>query len=224
MPRVAFLTLLVSVCASAQDDAVHRVARAYLDALTGAGDEAARDSLLGGVTMNASMARIGSWRVISEDPVRKETAALETAAQLMGDLDKAGRSMLANSLTESAALSNDLQVRDLSEADGKKLLAPTRESAMRFFRTLPLLSYIARVSKPVYWHPKNPIRPLLARAGTDGTYTLEVYRMEIESLDGPRKEVRRWPLRVLRFTTSKGLDTGWNSSGLRLERRLRRLR
>ena len=209
MPRVAFLTLLVSVCASAQDDAVHRVARAYLDALTGAGDEAARDSLLGGVTMNASMARIGSWRVISEDPVRKETAALETAAQLMGDLDKAGRSMLANSLTESAALSNDLQVRDLSEADGKKLLAPTRESAMRFFRTLPLLSYIARVSKPVYWHPKNPIRPLLARAGTDGTYTLEVYRMEIESLDGPRKEVRRWPLRVLRFTTSKGLDTGW---------------
>ena len=33
--------------------------------------------------------------------------------------------------------------------------------------------------------------------------------MTIESLEGPRKEVRRWPLRVLRFTTSRGLDTGW---------------
>jgi hypothetical protein len=207
--RLALLPLLVSLSAAAQEDPVHQVARAYLDALTGAGDDAARESLLGGVTMNASIATIGSWRIIAEDPVRKETGALQTAAQLMTDLDKAGRVTLANLLNQSGALSNDIQVRELSEAEANKLLAPTRERASRFVRTLPVLAYIARVSKPVYWHPKNPIRPLLAQAGTDGNYSLEVHRMTIESLEGPRKEVRRWPLRVLRFTTSRGLDTGW---------------
>ena len=199
----------MSFGAGAQEDPVHHLARAYLDALIGVGDDAARDSLLGGVTMNASIATIGSWRIIAEDPVRKETGALQTAAQLMSDLDKAGRSTLANLLNQSGALGNDVQVRELSEAEANKLLAPTKERASRFFRTLPVLAYVARVSKSVYWHPKNPIRPLLAQAGSDGTYTLEVHRMTIESLEGPRKEVRRWPLRVLRFTTSRGLDTGW---------------
>lgn len=209
MPRVGLLTLLLSLGAAAQEDAVHQVARAYLDALTGTGDDAARESLLGGVTMNASIAAIGSWRIIAEDPVRRETAALQTASEMMADLDRAGRATLASLLNQSGALSNDVQVRELSEAEANKLLAPTRERASRFNRTLPVLAYIARVSKPVYWHPKNPVRPLLAQAGTDGTYTLEVHRMTIESLEGPRKEVRRWPLRILRFTTSRGLDTGW---------------
>jgi len=209
VPRVALLTLLVSLGAAAQEDAVHQLARAYLEALTGAGDDAARESLLGGVTMNASIATIGSWRIIAEDPVRRETGALLTASEMMSELDKAGRATLASLLNQSGALSNDVQVRELSEAEANKLLAPTRERASRFNRTLPVLAYVARVSKPVYWHPKNPIRPLLAQAGTDGTYTLEVHRMTIESLEGPRKEVRRWPLRVLRFTTSRGLDTGW---------------
>ena len=159
--------------------------------------------------MNASIASIGSWKIIAEDPVRKESAALQTAAQLMADLDKSGRATLANLLNQSGALSDDVQVRELSEAEANKLLAPTKERASRFHRALPVLAYVARVSKPVYWHPKNPIRPLLAQAGADGTYSLEVYRMTIESLEGPRKEVRRWPLRVLRFTTSHGLDTGW---------------
>jgi hypothetical protein len=185
------------------------VARAYLDALIGTGDDAARETLLGGVTMNASIATIGSWKILAEDPVRKESASLLTASQLMTDLDKSGRATLAALLNQSGAVSNDIQVRELSESEANRLLAPTKERASRFFRTLPVLAYVARVSKPVYWHPKNPIRPLLAQAGTDGTYSLEVYRMTIESLEGPRKEVRRWPLRVLRFTTSKGFDTGW---------------
>jgi len=207
--RLALLPLLVSVGAAAQDDPVHQVARAYLDALTGAGDDAARESLLGGVTMNAQIATIGSWRIVAEDPVRKETASLQTANQLMSDLDKSGRSTLAALLNQSGALSNDIEVHELSEAEANRLLAPTKERASRFFRTLPVLAYVARVSKPVYWHPKNPIRPLLTQAGSDGTYSLEVHRLTIESLEGPRKEVRRWPLRVLRFTTSRGLDTGW---------------
>jgi len=207
--RFALLALLVSFGAGAQEDPIHQIARAYLDALTGAGDDAARETLLGGVTMNASIATIGSWRIVSEDPVRKETGGLQTAGQLMTELDKAGRATLANLLTQSGAVGNDVEVRELSEAEANRLLAPTKERASKFHRTLPVLAYIARVSKPVYWHPKNPIRPLLAQAGTDGTYSLEVHRMTIESLEGPRKEVRRWPLRVLRFTTSRGLDTGW---------------
>ena len=209
MSRIALLTLLVSSGALAQDDPVHQVARAYLDALTGAGDDAARESLLGGVTMNASIASIGSWRIVAEDPVRKESGALATAAQLMTDLDRAGRATLAALLKQSGAVGNDMEVRELSESEASRLMAPTKERASRFVRTLPVLAYVARVDKPVYWHPKNPVRPLLAQAGTDGTYALEVHRMTIESLEGPRKEVRRWPLRVLRFTTSRGLDTGW---------------
>ena len=200
----------MSFGAGAQEDPVHQVARAYLDALVGVGDDGARESLLGGVTMNASIATIGSWRIIAEDPVRKETGALQTAAQLMADLDKTGRATLANLLNQTGATSsNDVEIRELSEAEANRLLAPTRQSASRFVRTLPVLAYIARVSKPVYWHPKNPIRPLLTQAGNDGNYSLEVHRMTIESLEGPRKEARRWPLRVLRFTTSRGLDTGW---------------
>ncbi|HET6982956.1 MAG TPA: hypothetical protein VFI53_12490, partial [Myxococcaceae bacterium] len=162
MPRIALLALLVSFGATAQEDPVHQIARAYLDALTGAGDDAARDTLLGGVTMNASIASIGSWKIVAEDPVRKESGALQTASQLMADLDKSGRATLANLLNQAGAVGNDVEVRELSEAEANRLLAPTRDRASRFVRTLPVLAYVARVSKPVYWHPKNPIRPLLA--------------------------------------------------------------
>ncbi|HEY1417847.1 MAG TPA: hypothetical protein VGF41_08070, partial [Myxococcaceae bacterium] len=98
----------MSFGAGAQEDPVHQIARAYLDALTGVGDDAARDALLGGVTMNASIASIGSWRIIAEDPVRKESGALGTAAQLMADLDKAGRATLANLLNQAGAVGNDV--------------------------------------------------------------------------------------------------------------------
>ena len=84
MLRLALLPLLVSLGAAAQEDSVHQLARAYLDALTGSGDDAARDSLLGGVTMNASIASIGSWRIVAEDPVRKETASLQAASAADG--------------------------------------------------------------------------------------------------------------------------------------------
>jgi hypothetical protein len=207
--RLALFPLLLALGTSAQDDAVHRTARAYLEALTGAGDDAARESLLGGVTMNASIANIGSWRIVAEDPVRRENGDLKTAGQLMADLDRAGRATLSSLLQQSGGVGDDVQVRELSQSEAAKLLAPTRDRATRFFRSLPVLAYVARVNKEVYWHPKNPIRPLLAQAGSAGTYTLEVHRMTVESLEGPRKEVRRWPLRVLRFSTSAGLDTGW---------------
>src|SRR5262249_12693347 len=108
---LALLALLVSFGAVAQEDPVHQVARAYLAALVCVGDDGARESLLGGVTMNASIATIGSWRIIAEDPVRKETGALQTAAQLMADLDKTGRATLANLLNQTGATSsNDVEI------------------------------------------------------------------------------------------------------------------
>ena len=128
----------MSFGATAQEDPVHQIARAYLDALTGTGDDAAREALLGGVTMNASIATIGSWKIIAEDPVRKETGALQTAGQLMADLDRSGRATLANLLTQSGAVGNDVEVRELSEAEANRLLAPTRDRASRFVRTLPV--------------------------------------------------------------------------------------
>src|SRR5262249_1294346 len=135
--RFALLPLLVSLGAAAQEDPVHQVARAYLEALTGAGDDAARDPLLPALPINPPIAAIGSWKIIAEDPVRKETASLQTAGELMTDLDKSGRATLAALLNQSGAVSNDVQVRELSESEANRLLAPTKERATKFFRTLP---------------------------------------------------------------------------------------
>ena len=40
----------------------------------------------------------------------------------------------------------------------------------QFIKAHPVLAYIARVGKEVYWHPKNPLRPLLAKAGNSGQF------------------------------------------------------
>jgi hypothetical protein len=102
-----------------------------------------------------------------------------------------------------------MAVVELTKDEASRLLAPTRQRTEAFRKTLPLLAYVARVDREVYWHPKNPVRPLLQQAGSDGTYTLDVYHFTVETTEGPRKETRKWPLRVVRFTTSGGLDTGW---------------
>ena len=165
MSRLALLPLLVSLGAAAQEDSVHQVARAYLDALTGTGDDAARESLLGGVTMNASIATLGSWRIVAEDPMRRGAAPLQTASQLMTELDKAGRSTLASLINQSGALGNDVQVRELSEAEANKLLAPTKERASRFFRNLPVLAYVARNQQVRLLAPQEPHPPAAVAGG-----------------------------------------------------------
>jgi hypothetical protein len=87
-------------------------------------------------------------------------------------------------------------------------MAPTKDKAAKFTKAHPVLAYVARVGKEVYWHPKNPLRSLLAKSGNSGKYTLEMHRWMIESKEGPRQTPRQWPLRVLRFKTGK-IDTGW---------------
>src|SRR4051794_20847875 len=86
--------LMLAVPAFAQDEEVKKVAETYLNALTGKGDEAGKDLLLGGVTMNAQLFNLENWEFKDKDPVKKEEADLGHAVGMMSDLDKAGRKAL----------------------------------------------------------------------------------------------------------------------------------
>lgn len=190
-----------------EDADAKKVASTYLNALTGQGDEAGKDLLLGGVTMNAQLFSLENYTFKSKDPVLKEEGDLAHAVQQMNDLDKAGRTALTK-LMGVEAVGDDLKMTEVSQAEATKLLAPTRERAQAFQKSHKELSYVLRVGKEVYWHPKNPMRAVLAKAGTQGKYSLEVHRWVITSTEGAAKTPREWPIRVVRFKTTK-LDTGW---------------
>lgn len=209
MLRTLTLTAsLFATLAAAQDDAEPRkVAETYLNALSGAGDEAGKDLLLGGVTMNAQLFSIDNWELKSKDPVKNETSDLVHAVQMMNDLDKAGRTSLTK-LMGMDQVGDDLTMTEVSQADATKLLAPTREKAAAFTKAHPVLAYVLRVGKEVYWHPKNPMRAVISKAGTQGKYTIEVHRWVVLSKEGPAKTARTWPLRVVRFRAGK-IDSGW---------------
>ncbi len=212
MRRAALLCLLLPAVACAQETPppVQKTAESYLNALSATGDDAGRELLLGGVTLDARLSSVDTWRIVSRDYAKKETGALKTAATLMADLDRAGRRSLAELLKKTGASGGDeMTVVELTRDEAARLLAPTKERTENFKKTLPLLAYVARVGREVYWHPKNPVRPLLQQAGTDGSYTLDVYHFTVETTDGPRKQARQWPLRIVRMTTTAGLDTGW---------------
>jgi len=201
--------VLGSFSALADDDDAEakKVAMTYLNALTGDGNEAGKDLLLGGVTMNAQLFTLENYSFKSKDPVKKEEGDLAHAVGQMNDLDKAGRSALTK-LMGLSSVGDDLRVTEVSQADAAKLLGPTRDRALAFNKAHPVLAYLLRVDKEVYWHPKNPMRAVLSKAGTTGKYTLEYHRWMILSTEGAAKTPREWPLRVLRFKSAK-LDTGW---------------
>jgi hypothetical protein len=208
--RSAFVLLLLSTGSSSdpasQAEAV-KAAEAYLSALSGTGDDRARELLLGGVTMDAQMSSLENWRIVSKQPLQTEVGDLGHAVQLMEDLDGSGHQALRRMMNGQAKASG-MKVTELSQADAATLLAPTKEKAERFSKAYPVLAYVARVGKELYWHPKNPIRSLLAKAGKRGTYSLQLERFKIESREGPGQVPREWPLRVLRFR-SDNLETGW---------------
>jgi hypothetical protein len=205
------LVAVVGLCAGlalADDDAEPKtVAETYLNALSGTGDEAGKDLLLGGVTMNAQLFSLDNWKFKSKDPVKKEEGDLAHAVQAMNDLDKAGRTALTK-LMGVEAVGDDLKVNEVSQADAAKLLAPTRERVAAFQKSHDVLSFALRTGKEVYWHPKNPMRAVVARAGTQGKYSIEIHRWNIQTVEGPSKQQREWPLRIVRFKSAK-VDTGW---------------
>lgn len=192
--------------ASAEAEAAN-AGEAYLSALAGSGDDRARELLLGGVTIDAQISNLENWRVVSKDPFRAEEGDLKLAARLIGELDAAGHASAAKMMSDRPR-GKGMIVQELSRADAEKLLAPTKQRAERLSKTYPLLAYVARVGKEAYWHPKNPIRALLAKAGRQGRYSLQLQRFKIETREGPQQVARTWPLRVLRFRTG-AMDTGW---------------
>lgn len=202
--------LAAPLAASAQiaDPEVKKIAEKYLNALTGQGDDTNRDLLLGGATMNAKLFNLENWRIVSEKPVEKEDGDLSQATQLMNDLDRAGRSALQKMLNLAGGVGDDVQTTEISQEDAARLLAPTRDRSKKFIKTYPVLAHVARVGKEVYWHPKNPVRPMLTQAGNSGKYSLEFHYVYVETKEGPRQVPRTWPLRILRFKTAK-MDTGW---------------
>ncbi|MBL8955470.1 MAG: hypothetical protein JNK82_32145 [Myxococcaceae bacterium] len=198
--------LLLASPALAQEDEAKKVATTYINALTGKGDEAGKDLLLGGVTMNAQLFALEN-ATLENVEVKKEEGDLGKSVQLMNELDKSGRKALTK-LMGAEAVGDDLKVTEVSKEDAEKLLKPTLEKAQAFLKSAPVLAYTCRVGKEVYWHPKNPMRAVLAKAGNSGRYSIEMYRWTVMSKEGPNKTPREWPLRVLRFKGGK-VDTGW---------------
>jgi hypothetical protein len=211
MRTLAVVALTLAVVASAEEPKNAReAAELYLKALTG-GDGAGKDELLGGATMTAQIFTLENWKVLSEDPVRHEKGDLSQAVKLMRDLDASGKATLKKIAGGGGGTStgeDDMQTQTLTAEQTEKIMGPTQAKADRFKKTYPVLAYVARVGKTLYWHPQNPIRPLLVKTGGKGPYELEVHRYVIESVEGASKSVRHWPLRVLRLTAGD-LDTGW---------------
>ncbi len=201
--------VLFAVNAFAQDDAEpKRVMVTYLNALTGNGDEAGKDLLLGGVTMNAQLFSLENYTIGTKDPVKKEEGDLAHAVQMMNDYDRASRAALSK-LLGIEAVGDDLKMTEVSQADAAKLLGPTREKAQAFEKAHKVLAHDGlRVGKEVYFHPKNPMRAVLAKAGSTGKYTIEIHRWNITTTEGAAKTPRTWPMRVMRFKSAK-IDTGW---------------
>ena len=207
MRSLVACALLFAVPAFADDEEdAKKVATTYLNALTGKGDEAGKDLLLGGVTMNAQLFTLENAELKALEK-KSEDGDLGKAVQLMSELDKSGRKALTK-LMGAEAVGDDLKVTEVTKEDAEKLLKPTLEKAQAFLKAAPVLAYTCRVGKEVYWHPKNPMRAVLAKAGNSGKYQLEMRRWTVVSREGPNKTPREWPLRVLRFRTGK-IDTGW---------------
>lgn len=206
----AVLVLAAPALAEESSKEVRAVAEKYLAALTGAGSDSNKELLLGGASMDAQLFMLENARIVAADPVKREKGNLASAVGLMKALDAEGRKALTRMLEGPQDGSNEadgLEMMEMSEEDAARLMAPTRTRAKKFLAAHPVLAYVARVGKEVYWHPKNPIRPVLQQAGKSGRYTLEFHKFTVESLEGPRKSPRRWPLRVLRFKAD-GVDTG----------------
>lgn len=189
------------------DDA-YKLAEAYLNSLVGKGDQAAREMHLGGMSWMAQTITLDSWTLTGRDPARKETGDLAEVVKLFSDIDKAGRKALDQMAAVGGEKGDEGQEVGIIDAEkAKKLMAPAAAIMKKLDDKYPYMGYIARIDKDLYWHPKNPIRPLIESTKKKGKYDLEVHRFNIESKDG--RKVRKWPLKILRLKVDDGFDTGW---------------
>jgi hypothetical protein len=200
----------VTLPVDAMDDA-RKVADAYLRALTGEGDDKARDTLLGGATLNARLETLANARVVEREPHKSEQGELADVHANVDNLDRAARQALSQLLGGGPAAKDDpdgLGVDILDASQAQQVLAPTRARAAAFFKSHPVFAYVLRVDREVFWHPKNPARKLLADAGLKGRYQLDFHLFRVETVEGSMKKAKVWPLRVVRMRTDT-MDTGW---------------
>lgn len=195
--------LPTSAHADGKADPPRDIAVAYLKALAGEGDQAARGHLLGGVPLAAKTYKIPNWNIVEREPVRREKAAIPKVKSRMRRLDERGR----KALTEVMRVKS-IKANEIDRARARELLRLTREEAAGFKKDFPVFAYVARVGKDVFWHPKNPWRHVMKGMGNKGHYDLEMHLFRIEEREADRPP-RVWPLRVLRLTTDQGYDSGW---------------
>lgn len=200
---VAALTLAATALAAGADDAPKKVAVAYLKALSGQGDDSAREYLLGGVTLTAEEFSIPNWKIVERHPPRVETASIKDAIKAMRELDAAGR----RSLDMAVNIESDDGLATLTKEQAQKMLEPTTKAAAALKDAYPVFAYVARVGKDVFWHPSNPWRSEVEKIDNAETYTLELhlFRVQEKQADGTS---RVWPLRVIRLTAGN-YDSGW---------------
>ncbi len=190
-----------------RDDA-RKLAETYLQAIAHQGGEAGVESLLGGATLTARLFTLDNWKVVGREKHRHEEGEVADLRAYVDAIDKAGREALGAMLGGGPGKTDEdgLGVTELTAEDAARILAPTRAKATQFNKTHPVFAYLARVDKQVYWHPKNPFRKLLADAGKRGRYQCDLDLFWVESVEGHHedKQVRKWPLRVVRFRANGG--------------------
>ena len=179
----------------ASRDVPLEIAKAYLTALEGKGDQSARSYLLGGVPLAAESYTIPNWKIIEREPLRTEVGSIPSAKVAMKRLDSAGFSAL------------QVAADSVSREKARMAVEKTKKASDRFTSEHPLFAYMARTGKEVYWHPKNPWRAVVKQLGNRGRYTLEMHLFRIEEREANRPP-RAWPLRVLRIQGG-GYDSGW---------------
>jgi len=210
LPATMAQVAQTQVALEAQDPQ-RKVAEQYLDALTGKGSDAGRDHLLGGATMTARIFQLENWKIVSREPHKREVGELSDVNALVDALDREGRTALSKLMGGGPGSGGDeMQTHEFSADDAHKILEPTRAKAALLTKTHPVFAYVARVDKEVYWHPQNPFRPMLQKAGAKGKYTLDfdLFWVETDEGLGTEKTARKWPLRVVRFV-SDSVDTGY---------------
>lgn len=191
----------------AQDEA-RKLAEAYLKAIAREGSEEPLESLLGGATLMAHIYTIENWKIVGREKSRQEKGRLESLHENVAAIDKAGRVALAKMVAGDGD-PDGKQTQELTASEAARLLEPTRARARSFAQSHPVFAYLSRVDRQVYWHPQNPFRLLLEKAGRRGSYLVELDLFWVETVEGAHEEKRprKWPLRVVRFRTNE-LDTG----------------
>jgi len=193
------------------NDEPFKIADAYAKAVTGQGDQKVRELLLGGMTFMAETVGYDNYKFVTRDPARTENGDLAEVVKEMSTIDKAGRKALNDLASGNTGKVGDEgeQIGEVTAATAAKMMAPSKKMMAAFTQKHPVFAYVARMDKEVYWHPKNPIRPLIESTPKKGHYTLEVHRFVVESIEGPLKTKKTWKLRVLRLQVDGGFDTGW---------------